>query len=211
MPKVYLLGGENIAKRDAKPVNELAFDDAGQNPSILVFPWASKSIGWSAKNRELLTEYFEDIGAGVVFFIEYSFSFRKIARKADDSDLIYLPGGFTTFLIERFRNKKMDLLLKEYEGVIVGRSAGALALCKRCVLTRKGKDPKTFVIEGLNLVSLTAKVHYKPSRDVELKSLSQEEAIYAIAERSALVCDKGVLSSLGNVFLFENGKKKQVG
>jgi len=44
MPKLYLLGGENVYKRSAREVNERAFQDAGEPLDILVFPWARASF-----------------------------------------------------------------------------------------------------------------------------------------------------------------------
>jgi peptidase E len=110
-------------------------------------------------------------------------------------------------LLERLRSKNVDRLLHKYNRVIVGRSAGALALCRQGILTSKNKQTHK-IITGLRLVEFTVKVHYKPSEDTELKRLSkQEEKIYAIPERSALVCDNGALSFMGNVLLFQNGEK----
>jgi len=44
MPKLYLLGGENVFKRSAREVNERAFQDAGEPSFVLVFPWAKASF-----------------------------------------------------------------------------------------------------------------------------------------------------------------------
>jgi hypothetical protein len=88
----------------------------------------------------------------------------------------------------------------------VGRSAGALALCRKCIITcRRNSDVK--IINGLGLTTFTLKVHYKPEKDAELERLSKEEKIYAVSEGSALVYDNGTLSFIGNVYLFENGNK----
>ena len=63
------------------------------------------------------------------------------------------------------------------------------------------------MISGIGLVDFSVKVHYRPSKDGELKRLSKEEKIYAIPERSALVYDNDNLSFIGNVYLFQNGEK----
>jgi len=141
--------------------------------------------------------------------VDYGDSFEEINRKVECSDLIYLTGGLTTVLIERLKSKSVDPLLRKYDKVIVGRSAGALALCKKCVLTDRRK-PAVKVIKGLGLVDFSVKVHYEPSKDGELKRLSKEETIYAIPERSALVYDRGCLSFIGDVYVFQNGEKTRV-
>ena len=209
MAKMYFLGGENVAKQDSKRINEFAFREAAKSPKILVFPWARAPSDKTQKRRKRLSNYFMNIGAGTVDFADYNETFDEINRKVECSDLVYLTGGLTTALIKHLRNKNVDPLLRNYDKVIVGRSAGALALCKKCFLTDRRKS-LVRMVEGLGLVDFGLKVHYRSSRDVELKRLSKEEKIYALPERSALVYDRGAFSFIGDIYLFENGKKVRV-
>ena len=71
MPKLYLLGGENVSKRSAKEINQSAFEDAGARPNVLVFPWARPSFDKIYRRRKLVTDYFRSLGASSVEFIEY--------------------------------------------------------------------------------------------------------------------------------------------
>ncbi len=206
MAKLYLLGGENTFKRNAQNINANAFEAAGGTPTVLVFPWARASFDKTYTRRKRLFDYFRSLGADAVDFAEYHESPEEIATKAANADLIYLTGGLTTVLLERLKNKHIDLLLHDYNHVIVGRSAGALALSKQGILTDKNKQT-TKIINGLRLVEFAIKTHYKPSEDTELKKLSKEEKIYAIPERSALVYDNNALSFMGNVYMFQNGEK----
>jgi peptidase E len=207
MAKLYFIGGENIAKRDSREINEAAFGDAGGAPAVVVFPWARASFDNTYKRRKRLFDYFRNLGACTVDFAEYSDSFEKVTEKVEGSDLIYLPGGLASVLVERLKNRSVDRLLRKYDGVVVGRSAGALALGKKCVVTKNRRKPTSMIISGIGLVDFSVKAHYKPSKDGELKRLSKEEKIYAIPERSALVYDNDALSFIGNVYLFQNGEK----
>ena len=63
------------------------------------------------------------------------------------------------------------------------------------------------MISGIGLVGFSIKAHYEPSKDEALRRFSEEEIIYAIPERSALVFDKGCLSFMGNVYVFQNREK----
>ena len=206
MPKLYLLGGENVFKRSAKEVNERAFQEAGELPTVLVFPWARASFDRSYLKRKRLFDYFISLGAGSINFAEYSDSNEAVAKKMADSNLIYLTGGQTSILVERLKSMGVDRLLHEYEGVVVGRSAGALALCRRCITTCRSNS-KVKIVEGLSLAGITLKVHYKPEKDAELERLSRGEKIYAVPEGSALVYSNGACSFIRKVYLFENGKK----
>jgi len=209
MARLYFLGGENVRKQDSKEINEAAFREAAEAPRVVVFPWARASFDKTYRRRQRLFHYFRNLGASTVDFVDYGDTFEEINRKVEYSDLIYLTGGLTTVLIERLKNKSVDPLLRKYDKVIVGRSAGALALCKKCVITYRSK-PAVKMVTGLGLVDFGVKVHYKPSKDAELKRLSKEETIYAIPERSALVYDNGCLSFMGDVYVFQDGEKARV-
>ena len=209
MPKLYLLGGENVFRRSAREVNERAFQDAGEPLIILVFSWARASFDNSYKKRKKLTDYFISLGAKPVSFVNYSDSHEVIARKMSDSNLIYLTGGQTSILVERLRNMGVDSLIRDYDGIIVGRSAGALALCRKCIITCRS-NLKVKIIDGLGLADLTLKVHYKPEKDTVLEQLSRQEKIYALPMGSALVYENGVCSFLGEAFVFENGEKTRL-
>ncbi len=164
MPKLYLLGGENIVKRSAVEVNERAFQEAKEPRSIAVFSWAKASFDRKYEKRKILTDYFISLGAGSVDFVEYSDPNEVIAQKIASSNLIYLTGGYVNALVERLGKRHVDALLRDYPGVIVGRSAGALALCKKCLITCHSSQ-KVKLVEGLGLAELTLKAHYKPQKD----------------------------------------------
>jgi len=191
------LGGENVIKRDAREINEIAFRDASEAPRVVVVPWARASFDKAYRRRKRLFDYFRSLGAVTVDFAEYSDTLKEVTRKVERSDLIYLPGGLASVLVERLKNRSVDRLLRKYDGVVVGRSAGALALGKKCVVTKNRRKPTSMIISGLGLVDFSVKAHYKPSKDGEL----------TIPERSALVYDNDALSFIGNVYLFQNGEK----
>ncbi len=207
MPKLYLLGGETVYRRSAKPVNESAFEDAGQPLNVLVFPWARASFDKKYRSRQILTEYFRSIGAQGIDFIEYGQP-DSIAEKMACANVVYLTGGQPSILIERIKAMQLDQLLRSYRGVIVGRSAGALALCQKCVVTVHSNS-RVKIVEGLGLVNITLKAHYQPQRDDEvLKHFSLEERIFAVPEGSALVYADGRLSAMGSVYLFNGGERR---
>ncbi len=207
MPIVYLLGGENVFKRSAQEVNERAFQDAGKPLNVLVFSWARASFDNSYKKRKTLVDYFISLGADSINFVDFSDTTEVIAKKIGDSNLVYLTGGLPSILLERFKKMSVDPFLHDYGGVIVGRSAGALALCHKCVITCRSNS-KAKIISGLGLVDLTLKVHYKQEKESILMALSKKETIYALPQGSALICNNGVCSFIGNVYLFKDGQKQ---
>jgi dipeptidase E len=209
MVRLYFLGGENVAKRDAKEINEKAFQDAGGAPSVLVFPWARPSFDANYRRRKKITEYFKRLGASDVVYSEFSDSLSEIEEKAEHSDLIYLTGGQVSTLLSRLKDKGVDVLLRDFKGVVVGRSAGALVLGRNCLVTNRYNGASK-TVACLGLVDFSVKVHYEPSKDNLLRKLSKKGKIYAISQRAALAYDDGILSFVGEVFLFEKGEKARV-
>lgn len=205
MPKLYLLGGENVLKRSAKDINQRAFEDAGAGPSVLVFPWARPSFDKIYQRRKLVIDYFRSLGASSVEFIEYQ-EREGIAEKISASDLIYLTGGQASVLIERTKNMRLDEQIRNYKGIIVGRSAGALALCKRCVTTRR-INGRARVVNGLGLADITLKAHYTMENDETLKRFSEMESIFAVPKDSALIYEDQKLCVIGDVYLFISGQR----
>jgi cyanophycinase-like exopeptidase len=207
MVKMYFLGGESIVKRDAKEINEAAFADAGGTPSILVFTWARPSFDIRYRRRKSVSEYFRSLGARSVDFCDYSESKKEILARMDTSDLVYLTGGQVTALITRARASGLDALLSKYNGVIVGRSAGATVMGEHCFVTNRYSGTAR-VVDGLGLVNFSVKVHYKQHRDAWIKSLSRMERIYGIPHQTALVCDmdRGITRFIGDVAIFEDEK-----
>jgi dipeptidase E len=209
MPKYYLLGGENTHKRDAEEINQRAFNDAGKSPRVIVFSWARASFDRAYPKSQLLFDYFRSLGACSVNTVDYSCTLEEIKEKISETDLIYLTGGVPTVLVERLKKSGIRSLFLDFKGIIVGRSAGALALCRKCIVTcRRTSEIK--VIAGLGLVDLTLKAHYRLFKDEKLIVLSRTENFFALPKNSAIVYDNGKLSFINNVYLFCNGEKQTV-
>ena len=218
MPKLYFLGGEDVIKGDST-VHKKIFNDIGGLPSVLIFHWTTESADKTDRYRDIIVNYFQNLGLRKIIFAELSDSFQEIQEKIETSDVIYLPGGNPKLLIDRMKDAKVDNLLRNYNKVIIGNSAGALALCKDYAII-KGQDEtlKTGVGHGLGLVDFSVSVHYKSSKhsglspDQELKTLSEktETKIYAVPEQGALIYENGNFKFIGNISLFAKGKKNKI-
>jgi dipeptidase E len=206
MPKLYLLGGENVTRRSAKEINMQAFHDAGVAPSVLVFPWARPSFDNTYRKRRLVVDYFRSIGAATVDFMEYGET-ECLEEKIRSADLIYLTGGQASILLERATKMNLETSLRNFKGVIVGRSAGALALCRDCVTTRRYSQ-KIQLVKGLDLAPIALKAHYIPEDDSTLERFSHKTSIYAVPKDAALIYQEGKLSASGDVYLFNGGVRR---
>jgi hypothetical protein len=63
------------------------------------------------------------------------------------------------------------------------------------------------VIDGLGLLDLTLKVHYKAGIDEKLMELSKLQEVFAVPKDSAIVYDNGCLFFINTVYSFRNGEQ----
>jgi len=84
---------------------------------------------------------------------------------------------------------------------VVGNSAGALVLCKYCLIIH---GDEVSILNGLNLVDVSVKVHYKPSEDKKLREICQKRkfTIFALPEDSAIRIIGNRVETIGNVTIF---------
>ena len=200
-----MLGGEDIEKRDSRSLNEQAFRDAGDSPSVAIFHWASKAK--EEKQRRFMVTYFKELGARSVRFVERSLPFTEMVAIVENSDIIYLPNGDTKLLIERLRDTGSMHLLRLHDNVIIGNSAGALALCNEYIIPTKNGVDELAIEKGLGLSDFVVSAHYEPGQDAQLENLSKDRSIFAIPDGAAIRSDSCSLILLGNVELFMDGKK----
>ncbi len=86
-------------------------------------------------------------------------STEKNQEKFKDFNILYLSGGDTSCLLENLRkNPEVINEIKKFEGLIIGNSAGAIALCERGYSTKEER-----VVEYICLGPLKTKVfvHFK--------------------------------------------------
>jgi dipeptidase E len=207
MLRLYLLGGEDLESKDSKEIDHMAFRDAGGNPLVVVFPWTSKAKGRQDVQRRMMVDYFKELGARGVRFVEPTLPYTEMVKLVEDSDLIYLPGGDPKLLVELMRNTGAAHLLRTYDKVIIGNSAGAVAMAQEYVLLAEEGFSTFTVSSGLGLLDFSVAVHYEPSMDAQLESLSTSRDILAIPEGSALFFSDCSISLLGEVEIFKEGKK----
>jgi len=184
--RLYFIGGEDIKKRDSEAIMRRAVTG-----KVLVFPWSRQKINPDDPYRTILTDYITDLGGTI------EFAKGDIESKVKHCDTIYLPGGNSRILIERLMPYKE--LLKGFDGVIIGNSAGAHAMCSKYIglIGHDSRDQSEIGI-GLGLVDFAVVVHYDPSEDQEIRRIKGDLTVYGIPEGSALYYD-GKIEFIGNI------------
>jgi peptidase E len=154
-----------------------------------------------------MVTYFKEMGARTVRFVEHSLPFTEMVAIAESSDIIYLPDGDAKLLIASLRDSGSLHLLRLHDNVVIGNSAGAMALCGEYIVPSKSGVDELAVEKGLGLSDIVLSAHYEPSQDPQLEKLSKDRSIFAIPGGAAIRSDSCSLSLLGEVELFMDGKK----
>ncbi len=204
----YLIGGGDIRAGKLKTIDKDSLSRA-KNTKVFIIDLTTNDSSKIEKYRTFLDSYFREIGAEDVGFVSLTSSARELRTKINRAGIIYIPGGDTKLLLQNIKKRKLVPLLKGLEAIIVGNSAGALALCKETILTKDEDIKNTEVVTGLSLVNFAVDVHYHKSHDAELLELSKKREIYAIPENCAIIYN-GKFNYIGRVYKFLNGVKEKI-
>lgn len=204
MKTYYLIGGGEF-EDDIKTRVEYKVLQRFNKPHVLVIPWSSNDPKTLKKYHPLLIDLFRKVGTREIDFLKKDDSFQEMQAKFKKAEVIYLTGGDTETLLENLKAHNVVSLLKDFDGLVMGISAGAYVLTKEYPKIRRNKV--TFV-PMLSLVDICIKAHYRAEMDEILKHLSWDKNIYAITNNSAAVWQQGKLKeTIGEVYLFTRGKK----
>ncbi len=202
MGKIYFYGGEDVKKRTCLKINKKIFSQF-YKPRVLVIPWTTRSKVKELKYRRILREYFKDIGAGEISFLERSCPVERLKEYFENADILYLPGGETGFLLKSIKEERIEELIKKFPRIIMGNSAGALILGKYCII--EVREHSLSLREGLGLVNFSVYVHYDPNKDFKIvKELARGRVFFALPENAVLEFDRrtGRINTLGDIYLF---------
>ncbi|MED3998267.1 Type 1 glutamine amidotransferase-like domain-containing protein [Peribacillus frigoritolerans] len=177
---------------------------------ILIIPFAtdnSRYESWMANIKQA----FSIMKNVSVELLNEDLSEKEMKKSIKEHDILYFIGGRPERLIHVIEEKGLTPIIKDFQGLIIGYSAGSLAFCNDCIITKDKDYPETIVIKGLELVDFSVEVHYEDKIDGELIPLSNERTVYAIPNRSAIFSKNGELFKVVNdIYSFQNMNKEIV-
>lgn len=128
--------------------------------------------------------------------------------KIRDSDIVFFTGGYPDKMMERL--KKFDLIdeLEEYEGIMIGSSAGAMIQISEYHITIDQDYDEFSYNKGLNIIkNFDIEVHYEKS-DRQKQSIvrclyEKKKSVYSIPNDGGLLVVDGEVTLLGNAEKWE--------
>lgn len=202
-----LIGGGRHNTKELDTVNAAIAPILQGKERMLVIPFATDSHKVE-KWFEQVKNHYSLLGVKEFEIIEEE-SVERMKQQIDSADILFLTGGRPDRLIDKIHDLKLLPAFQSFNGIIIGYSAGALALCKWCLITEDDDYPETFMRMGLGLFPEMVEVHYKPEIDSELIPIAKIQPIYAIPDGSALIVKGASIQVVNNVVLFDLRKRKK--
>ena len=137
------------------------------------------------------------------------------------SDIIFLTGGHTPTQMKFFEEINLRELLKSYEGVVIGQSAGALNMAELVVCAPEYVEEidTSYTWNGLGLTKINIEPHFVTeeltnAEDIlireELMKLSDLYKIYAILDGTDIYDDGITQTMYGEGYILEKRKVKKI-
>jgi len=131
-----------------------------------------------------------------------------------NSDIIYLLGGYPITQIEHLKQNNYDEIIKNFNGIILGTSAGAMNLSTLAYYSKDEDYDKSFFYTGIGLTDITIDPHF----DIEDKERvqeaiinSQNKKIVGVPNESAIKIDhNNQIYYLNDCYEISNGSIKKI-
>ena len=134
---------------------------------------------------------------------------KEIEEKIINSNIIFILGGAPDLMMERIRKFKLKSLLKNYQGLMIGYSAGAMIQLDTYHITPDEEYPNFAYLNGLGCLNgFDIEPHYRGSKvqKESIKKVRKEKnlPIYALYEDGGMIMDEKNLTFFGKVDRFED-------
>lgn len=224
---IVATGGGEIKNKTTLKIDEyvakLAKAHAGERRAVgLFFGTASHdSMPYFNSFRKTYTSVF-DIKAEVALSVYGEMNYEHIAQKVNDADMLYVGGGDTVFMLDKWKEKGLtELILNAYENgkIICGLSAGAICWFADMYTDyemMRGESAEYVMRKGLGVIEGAMCPHFNEREKDFTETMAKKGIPYAYCAENdaALVFVNGKfshsLSSGGNAYLLKNQNGKIV-
>lgn len=218
---IVAIGGGEIKNKTTLKIDEyiakLAKERAGERRANALFIGTAShdSMPYFNSFRKTYTSVF-DIKAEVALIVYGEMNTEHISEKIEKADCIYVGGGDTVFMLDKWKETGIDkLLIKAYEEgkIICGLSAGAICWFEDMYTDyeiMRGESSVYVMKKGLGVLEGTMCPHFNEREGDFLPTMVNEKInkAYCVENDAAIVFVNGVpvkaLSSGGKAYIVEN-------
>ena len=185
-----------ISKNDRVCVLPFSFFDDTKNETDWNKQYAPGQGIWYRSNQDVFYRY--GIREEQIVWVNY---FRdtidEMKMKILNSSILLLTGGAPDLMMKRIKEKRLKKIIKNYKGVMIGYSAGAMIQLDSYHISQDEDYPEFSYQTGLGCLSgFDIEPHFRKSK-IQIKSIEkvQEEKqipIYGIYENGGIIVDKSI-------------------
>lgn len=133
---------------------------------------------------------------------------REMIDKIEKSNILLLTGGAPDLMMKRIKEKGIKKQVKNYQGLVIGYSAGAMIQLDQYHITPDEDYPEFGYYNGLGMVSgFDIECHYKANKlqinCIERVQNEKRLPVYAIYEDGGVVVHDSKLELFGNVECYD--------
>lgn len=201
-----------VLKKYIKPNDEVcvfafSFFDDTKNLNDWNKQYAKGQGIWYKENTDVFYKY--GLKENQIHWVNYFTNTKEeIENKILNSSIILFTGGAPDLMMKRIKEFKLKSLLKNYQGLMMGYSAGAMIQLGEYHITPDSDYPGFKYLTGLACINdFKIEVHYHASNlqkeciDRVLKEKGQP--VYAIYEDGGLIAANDKIELFGRVELFD--------
>ena len=136
----------------------------------------------------------------------------EMAREyTKNADVVWISGGDTPTEYKYIKEYGLDDILKEYDGVVIGMSAGTLNLAQTVICAICNGHYEQVIYDGLGLVDITVISHYDMKEvQQEILDLSMKYEIYLMTDGSHILCNENGKRYYGDIICLNKGEIKTI-
>ncbi len=126
-----------------------------------------------------------------------------------NADVVHLLGGDPFTQLDYIKRNHFDDVLKEYDGILLGTSAGAMNMSKFGYYSKDEEYPNSFFYDALNITDVIIDPHFEidnMSQKKEAEKFSKEHTIIGVPNASAIRLENNKLEYIGKCYIFADGK-----
>lgn len=165
------------------------------------------------KYFHVFLEMFEDAGIRFeeAYVVDGRMSADEAAKAIAEADVVWLSGGDTPTQFGYFQKYGLIKALNEYDGVIIGMSAGSINMAKTAICTLSCGHYKQEIYNGLGCVDISVEPHFvRENVSDELLALSEEYTIYGLCDDGLIVCSGESVEFYGEVYQISHGVVERI-
>ena len=218
--KIYLLsGGDKLKGMITKEQEELLKADLKGKTNLVLIgakrEYEKNDIYFNGDDSILGTiKYFAFSDLTKFNLIDGRTSKEDGLQLLKKADIIYLQGGDPFVQLKYIKDNGYDDFLKDYDGILLGLSAGTMNLGKIAFYSKDEDYHETIFYDALGITDLTIDPHFDiddKKREKEAIEGSKKHKIIGLPDYSAIVIDeKGNIKNIGINYVYENGKLKSI-